>query len=213
MYALVVFLFLVVSHVQSRGSQHVSCGSVFKLINTANKIRLHSHDVKYGSGSGQQSVTGIPNSEDVNSHWVVKGPVDKDFCQRGEPVECGEKIRLEHLTTHRNLHSHHFSSPLSSSQEVSAFGENGSGDSGDIWKVMCEGDYWNRDEKVMFQHQDTGVYLSASGHTFGRPINGQMEIVGTSMPDSSTKWKVQEGVYIHHSDFNPKKSAGGHDEL
>ena len=39
---------------------------------------------------------------------------------------------------------------------------------------MCEGDYWNRDEKVMFQHQDTGVYLSASGHTFGRPINGQV---------------------------------------
>jgi hypothetical protein len=29
------------------------------------------------------------------------------------------------LTTGRNLHSHHFSSPLSSSQEVSAFGEQG----------------------------------------------------------------------------------------
>jgi predicted transcriptional regulator len=32
-----------------------------------------------------------------------------------------------------------------------------------------------------------GVYLSASGHTFGRPIHGQMEIVGLTMPDSTSK--------------------------
>ena len=33
--------------------------------------RLHSHEVKYGSGSGQQSVTGVRNSDDVNSHWAI----------------------------------------------------------------------------------------------------------------------------------------------
>jgi dolichyl-phosphate-mannose--protein O-mannosyl transferase len=54
--------------------------------------------------------------EDVNSHWTIKGHTEKNWCKRGEPVECGQKIRLEHLTTHRNLHSHHFSSPLSNSQ-------------------------------------------------------------------------------------------------
>ena len=54
--------------------------------------------------------------EDVNSHWVVKGVNEKEVCSRGEPIECGEKIRLEHLTTKKNLHSHHFSSPLSSDQ-------------------------------------------------------------------------------------------------
>jgi len=207
-----VFL-LFVNYAQCRGPHAVSCGSVVKLVNVGHKVRLHSHDVKYGSGSGQQSVTGITLSEDVNSHWTIKGPVDTDYCKRGEPIECGQKIRLEHLTTHRNLHSHHFASPLSNAQEVSAFGEGGSGDSGDVWKVMCEGDFWRRDDKVMFKHQDTGSYLSASGNTFGRPINGQMEIVGSSNPDGSTNWKVQEGVYIHQSDFNPKKSYGGHDEL
>ena len=36
----------------------------------------------------------------------------------------------------RNLHSHHFSSPLTNQQEVSAFGEMGEGDTGDVWKVM-----------------------------------------------------------------------------
>ena len=34
--------------------QYVTCGSVLKLQNTRNGVRLHSHDVKYGSGSGQQ---------------------------------------------------------------------------------------------------------------------------------------------------------------
>ena len=167
---------LVLSHRSAAKPQTVTCGSVIKLMNSNHKVRLHSHDVKYGSGSGQQSVTGTVVKEDVNSHWTVKGPDDKNFCMRGEPVECGQKIRLEHLSTHRNLHSHHFSSPLSSQQEVSAFGESGRGDTGDVWRVMCEGDYWTRGDNVMLKHSDTGVFLSASGHTFGRPINGQVSL-------------------------------------
>jgi len=194
-------------------SQQVTCGSVVKLMNQNHKIRLHSHDVKYGSGSGQQSVTGTEQQEDVNSHWAIKGPEDHSYCKRGEPVECGQKIRLEHLTTNRNLHSHHFSSPLTSQQEVSAFGESGTGDTGDVWSVVCSGSFWQRDEAVMFKHVDTGAYLGASGQTFGRPINGQMEIIGMTRADGSTKWKTQEGIYVHPSDFNPKKSHGSHDEL
>ena len=154
--------------------QAVTCGSAIKLMNSAHKIRLHSHDVKYGSGSGQQSVTGTTGKEDVNSHWTIKGPEDKSYCKRGEPIECGQKIRLEHLTTHLNLHSHHFSSPLTNAQEVSAFGDGGSGDSGDVWTVMCEGDYWVRDDNMQLKHVDTGAFLAASGQTFGRPINGQV---------------------------------------
>ena len=65
--------------------------------------------------------------------------------------ECGQKIRLEHLTTARNLHSHHFSSPLSNSQEVSAFGDDGDGDTGDVWTVVCDTDVWRRDDTVMFK--------------------------------------------------------------
>ena len=34
--------------------KYVTCGSVLKLKNPRQDIRLHSHDVKYGSGSGQQ---------------------------------------------------------------------------------------------------------------------------------------------------------------
>merc|ERR1711963_972397 len=144
---------------ESHGLQHVTCGSVIKLQNTYHRVRLHSHDVKYGSGSGQQSVTGTDQKEDVNSHWAIRGPTNKKNCMRGEPVKCGQEIRLQHQTTLRNLHSHHFGSPLSNSQEVSAFGEDGEGDTGDVWKVVCEGDFWRRDDIVMFKHSDTGVFL------------------------------------------------------
>lgn len=34
-------------------------------------VRLHSHDVQYGSGSGQQSVTAVRDGDDVNSHWQL----------------------------------------------------------------------------------------------------------------------------------------------
>jgi len=47
-----------------------------------------------------------------------------------QPIKCGQTIRLMHLNTRRNLHSHHFQSPLSHNLEVSAFGENGEGDEG-----------------------------------------------------------------------------------
>ena len=59
-------------------------------------------------------------------------------------------------------------------------------------KVVCDTDYWQRDQAVQFKHVDTGVYLGSSGQTFGRPISGQMEIIGTSRPDGSTKWRTQE---------------------
>lgn len=29
----------------------VTCGSVLKLLNTHHRVRLHSHDIKYGSGA------------------------------------------------------------------------------------------------------------------------------------------------------------------
>lgn len=51
-------------------SGQVTHGSVIKLMHDKTKFRLHSHEVPYGSGSGQQSVTGFPGVEDSNSYWV-----------------------------------------------------------------------------------------------------------------------------------------------
>ena len=49
---------------------HVTCGSVIKLANDLKtRVRLHSHDSKYGSGSGQQSVT-VAENQDTNRYFV-----------------------------------------------------------------------------------------------------------------------------------------------
>ena len=44
-----------------------------KLKHVATGYDLHSHEISYGSGSGQQSVTGFQDTSDANSLWVVTG--------------------------------------------------------------------------------------------------------------------------------------------
>lgn len=247
---------------------HVTCGSVLKLLNADYRIRLHSHDVKYGTGSGQQSVTGTEIQEDANSHWYIWLIKEKGLCERGwvtdfiwsmsnrvsivsmcknllifaiccisrEPIKCGDTIRLEHLTTKKNLHSHFFQSPLSGKQEISCYGEDGEGalfaftcilfihfltisyyyaagvgDTGDFWKVECSTDVWLRDNSVKLRHKDTDAYLAVSGRTFGRPINGQMEVIGTTDAYHATEWKAVEGLYVHARDAADSKPV--HSEL
>ncbi|KAJ3588992.1 hypothetical protein NHX12_009842 [Muraenolepis orangiensis] len=190
----------------SSGSEisSVTCGSVVKLLNTKHNVRLHSHDVRYGSGSGQQSVTGVTSAEDSNSYWSVRGTSD-GVCNRGTPVKCGQTIRLTHVNTRRNLHSHYFASPLSSNQEVSAFGEEGEGDNMDEWIVQCGGSLWSREEAVRFRHRATEALLSVTGEQYGRPIHGQREVHAMTGPGSHSLWKAMEGVFV-------KPSPLGHDD-
>lgn len=205
----IILLFFVCCVHDYIDATYITCGSVIKLVNVNSGIRLHSHDIKYGSGSGQQSVTGTDKQEDVNSYWQVKAKTD-EVCERGKPIDCGSVIRLQHIQTGKNLHSHHFSSPLSGNQEVSAFGSSGQGDTGDNWIVLCGGSKWDHNGQVRFKHSDTEVFLSVSGHTYGRPIHGQMEIIGQTYSDQSAYWITKEGVYV-----KPNEDAHylGHDEL
>ena len=67
------------------------------------------------------------------------------FCFHRNPVKCGQTIRLTHVATKRNLHSHRFSSPLSRNLEVSAFGEEGEGDEGEFILTHLS---WNSTTKL-----------------------------------------------------------------
>ncbi|KAM9004383.1 stromal cell-derived factor 2 isoform X1 [Sarcophilus harrisii] len=197
----------------------VTCGSVVKLLNTRHNVRLHSHDVHYGSGepmgrglekerrkkslpggSGQQSVTGISDVDDSNSYWRIRGKTST-VCERGTPVRCGQAIRLTHVNTGRNLHSHHFSSPLSGNQEVSAFGEEGEGDYLDDWTVLCSGSHWVRDDEVRFKHASTDVLLSVTGEQYGRPISGQKEVHGMTQQNQNNYWRAMEGIFMKPSEL------------
>lgn len=106
-------------------------------------------------------------------------------------------------------------SPLSGNQEISGYGdESGEGDTGDHWEVLCSGDEsWLRDSPVKFKHIDTGAFLGVSGRTFGRPINGQMEVVGFPPGSSGIDWKAAEGLYIHPTDKSEIHYEREHTEL
>ncbi|XP_075255590.1 stromal cell-derived factor 2-like [Convolutriloba macropyga] len=180
--------------------QHVTCGSLVKLMNSDHKVRLHSHDVKYGTGSGQQSVTAVNDVDDSNSYWQVVQAYKSTPCKRGAAVQCGDVIRLLHMNTNTYLHSHHFSAPLTeSNQEVSAFEEKRT-DTGDNWRVMCDSDLWRRDDDVKFQHIDTGMFLAATGSVYGRPIKGQYEVAAMKRNNRNCGWRTAEGVFVKESD-------------
>lgn len=197
----------------SQPLSEVTCGSSFKLINANFLTKLHSHDIKYGSGSGQQSVTATDDNEDADSYWQVRGAHGEAACTRGQPIQCGSNIRLVHLTTGKHLHSHLFSSPISGQQEVSAFGKGGGdGDTGDNWTVHCTSSpNWLRSDDVRFKHVDTEKWLAVSGRTYGRPISGHMEVVGAKYNDASSHWRVGDGVFIKPDPDNLLPSP--HDEL
>jgi len=181
----------------------------------ATGIRLHSHQIAYGSGSGQQSVTGVEQINDNNSLWIVKSPYKgtdsssfKD-CVQGTAVRNGQVIRLQHYATRRNLHSHNHRSPLSKQQEVSAFGENGDGDSSDNWEVVVnnpEG-IWHRDTTVWFRHAETNQWLQSHDVKYRQPIQGQQEVTCVRQQSADTSWISMEGIYFPVSSPSPTSSS------
>jgi hypothetical protein len=181
----------------------VTCGSAIKLQHVASRFRLHSHEVAYGSGSGQQSVTGFADGDDSNSLWTVRPPLG-GTCAQGSKITDGQLVRLQHVGTGRWLHSHNHRSPLSNQQEVSCYGENGASNTNDNWRVQTKdgAPVWERDTVVNFQHADTGVYLVITGRQFPRPIEGQREVAGAPRRGGDADFLAAEGVY-----FPPRKDA------
>lgn len=51
----VAFVLALGAAARGGGSGPVTCGSVVKLLNVRHNVRLHSHDVRYGSGNGFRS--------------------------------------------------------------------------------------------------------------------------------------------------------------
>nr|CCA21440.1 stromal cellderived factor 2 precursor putative [Albugo laibachii Nc14] len=199
------------------GFEFVTCGSSIKLVHEETRFRLHSHEISYGTGSKQQSVTAHSSRNDVNSYWIVKEANEEMPCTTGKKLQCGSKIRLEHASTRRNLHSHNVKAPLTKAHdEVSAFGVAGEGDTLDSWVLECvedmqctaegqceDGGHWKRGSLVRLRNAITGSYLLTSNQKLFDnsncpqcPINGQQEVSATSKADEKTLWFAEEGIYV-----------------
>jgi hypothetical protein len=185
------------SAASSEKAVQVTYGSILKLMHEKTKYRLHSHDVPYGSGSGQQSVTGYPEVDDANSYWIVRPTLDSSEKQ-GDPINTGALIRLQHMKTRKWLHSHLHASPISGNLEVSCFGGEEESDTGDYWRVMIErsGTTWKQDKKIRLQHVDTGGYLHSHNKKYQRIAGGQQEVCGIREKQQNNIWLAAEGVYL-----------------
>ena len=151
-------------------------------------MHLHSHQIAWGSGSGQQSVTTHSVNNDQGDLWSIQGAYGQQFCEAGTPIQCGSTIRLTHVQTNKNLHSHLFS-------------------------VAKD---WLRGAPISLKHVDTSKYLyTATGVSFNQqncgvqcPIMGQSEVSCAPKKDSSkTTWYTTQGVYF------PPKDEMDRDEL
>eukprot|EP00002_Diphylleia_rotans_P012921 TRINITY_DN2523_c0_g1_i1.p1 TRINITY_DN2523_c0_g1~~TRINITY_DN2523_c0_g1_i1.p1 ORF type:complete len:217 (+),score=25.43 TRINITY_DN2523_c0_g1_i1:65-715(+) len=204
----VLFALSSVFSVEDANYEYVTCHSVIKLAHQATGFRLHSHEVSYGnSGSGQQSVTGFPHNDDPNSLWLVKARHGQ-VCKNGERIKSGSVIRLEHVNTRKNLHSHNHRSPLSQSQEVSAYAPTkGEGDLGDNWVVdALDETFWKRGQSIRLRHVETRKFLSSNPqYRYQNPIPGQQEVVCGDQPNQMTVWRSEEGIYLPALDVTTHK--------
>ncbi|MCO5570424.1 hypothetical protein L7F22_024146 [Adiantum nelumboides] len=186
-----------VSAAASEELKEVTFGTVLKLMHERTKFRLHSHDVPYGSGSGQQSVTGFAGVEDSNSYWIVKAAEDSD-AQQGDTISEGAVIRLQHMKTRKWLHSHLHASPISGNAEVSGFGGDDQSDTGDLWILEIEGKakVWMRNQRIRLRHVDRGVFLHSHDKKYQRIAGGQQEVCGVTKRMADNIWIAAEGVYL-----------------
>lgn len=199
-------LFLTLYHylLDADAEKFVTCGSVVKLTHSESGHLLNSEAKNLGGGSGQQVVTWIEDKSETSSLWWIREAHDDDYCTPGHPMKCNSKIRLTHLDTMRNLHTHHHLSPLSRQQEISCFGNDGDGDSSDDWIVECSSQYWKRHEKVRLKHVATDKYLGGSSTVkFNAqncggacPIMNHLEAFGRQRADPYSEVQVQYGIHI-----------------
>ena len=182
--------------------------SLIQLKHVESEFYLHSHEIRYGAGSKQQSITAVGSPDDSGNLWLVKEALGEPPCTTGEPVACSSFVRLEHAATARNLHTHTVASPLSGQQEVSCYEQREDGDSNDNWRIMCaeirgQDPVWTRDARVALQSQNQGAYLhSHSQHRFTQkncpncPIVGQQEVTCFREQNQQNFWTVSGGVFI-----------------
>ncbi|CAE6423122.1 unnamed protein product [Rhizoctonia solani] len=169
---------------------------------------LHSHVQTFPTGSQQQQVT-CYHYKDDNNQWNFLPPWGSpEVDPNGQlvPLQHGAIVRLQHVPTTRNLHSHTVIAPVTKSNyEVSCYGNTTVGDNHDHWVVEVVDDLQRgRREKVdrihslttrlRFKHQALGCYLRAANAVLPQWGFKQIEVSCTKENDEAdahTYWNVE----------------------
>ena len=175
---------------------------------------LHSHVQVFPTGSGQQQVT-CYHYKDNNNEWYIMPRWDEPPYNPNAPIKFlahGDVIRLVHVATTRNLHSHPVIAPVTKlNWEVSGYGNETIGDKHDYWVVEVVDDikrgdvkkYGRDDEKsrihslttrLRLKHQGLGCYLRASNAILPQWGFKQVEVScdkENNPKDAHTYWNVE----------------------
>ncbi|OBS79041.1 hypothetical protein A6R68_18580 [Neotoma lepida] len=185
--------------------EHLAYGSVITVKNLRMAIGyLHSHRHLYpeGIGARQQQVTTYLH-KDYNNLWIVKKHnTNTDPSSPVEFVRHGDIIRLEHMETTRNLHSHYHEAPLTRKHyQVTGYGINGTGDSNDFWRIeVVNRKFGNRIKvlrsRIRLIHLVTGCVLGSSGKILPKWGWEQLEVTCTPYlkETANSIWNIEDHI-------------------
>ncbi|XP_068081927.1 protein O-mannosyl-transferase 2 isoform X2 [Anabrus simplex] len=165
---------------------------------------LHSHWHLYpeGVGARQQQVTVYSHKDENNNFLIKKFNAEVTESDPVELVKHGDLIRLEHVPTRRNIHSHRVPAPLSRKHyQVTGYGENGTGDANDVWKVLIvngqDGDVVTTvSSKLKFVHYLKNCILTSSGKQLPKWAYEQQEVsCNPNMRDANSLWNVEDNIF------------------
>ncbi len=109
-----------------------------------------------------------------------------------QTFRCGDRIRLTHVSTGANLHSHpiNYSHPNSSNQQqITAYQGN---DTNDLWVIQdCAGNQIRSGGEIRLQHVATGMYLHSHQGIPAPITRDQQEVTGWVGKDENDLWRVE----------------------
>jgi dolichyl-phosphate-mannose-protein mannosyltransferase len=153
------------------------------------------HEVLKEMDERLQKKKGIHKDQYIDSDEAEDEP--REF------IKNGDIIRLVHVATNRNLHSHNVKAPVTDKEnEVSAYLERDLGDDNDLWIVEIWDDLIDNPTKRVqllstqfrLKHLSTGCYLGAYGVRLPEWGFGQTEVICKKKDDRSKSlvWNVED---------------------
>ncbi|KAF7269385.1 hypothetical protein GWI33_017588 [Rhynchophorus ferrugineus] len=163
---------------------------------------LHSHFHLYpeGIGARQQQITTYTHKDD-NNKWIIK-KFNTEEVKGVEIVKSGDLVRLEHIATRRNIHSHKEQGPITKKHyQVTGYGENGLGDANDVWRVVVQDGKDGSEvtavrSKLKFVHYLQSCVLTTTGKQLPKWAYEQQEVTcNPNLRDSNSLWNVEENIF------------------
>ncbi|HVT73841.1 MAG TPA: MIR domain-containing protein [Lacunisphaera sp.] len=175
----------------------ITYGCKIRLKHSATSLFLKSVAKNYIHPAGSfQQIVGANALSDSDAIWLVKGSDGSGTGYRaGETVNHGDIIRLEHVATAKNLHSHSKLSPLTRQQEVTAYsdGRPGIGDGNDNWRVdLGVPGPWLENATMCLDFRSTARVLhSHSGYAHPALTAGLQEVTAYPRDDANDMWQAE----------------------